>query len=95
MTDDDRSTDRKLTLEWVQQPDGSRALVFDAKTWTVFDSANTAKGETAQHVISASVATCFAEMPCASLQLRLVPGPDISQWSRFGQLPGPSGLGSY
>jgi hypothetical protein len=54
----DRSNDRKLTLEWVQQPDGSRALVFDAKTWAVFERAADAKGKTAQHVISAAVAEC-------------------------------------
>ena len=52
-----RSNDRKLTLEWVQQPDGSRALVFDAKTWAVFERSRM-KGKTAQHVISAAVAEC-------------------------------------
>jgi hypothetical protein len=27
---------RKLTLEWVHEPDGSRALVFDPATWAAF-----------------------------------------------------------
>jgi hypothetical protein len=59
MTDAGRSTARKLTLEWVQAPDGIRVLVFDARTWTLFDSAIAAKGKTAQQVISAAVAECF------------------------------------
>ena len=35
-----------------------RALVFDTKTWAVFEKAAAAKGQTASHMISTAVATC-------------------------------------
>ena len=50
--------DRKLTLDWVQQRDGSRAL-FDAGTWAAFQRAANAQEKNAPHVISAAVAECF------------------------------------
>jgi hypothetical protein len=53
------SDDRKLTIEWVQQPDGSRALVFDAKTWAVFEAVANDKGEDARHMINAAVSECL------------------------------------
>ena len=54
-----RNNARKLTLEWVQDPDGSRALVFDVKTWAVFERAANDKGKTAPQEISTAVATCL------------------------------------
>jgi hypothetical protein len=42
----------KVTLEWVQQEDSSRALVFDAKTWAAFDQAANSKGKTAHQLIT-------------------------------------------
>jgi hypothetical protein len=51
--------DRKLTLEWVKQPDGSRALVFDAKTWAAYEQAANAQGKTAQQIITTAVAGAF------------------------------------
>jgi hypothetical protein len=53
------SDDRKLTFEWVQQPDGSRALVFDAKTWAVFEAVAKDKGKGARHMISAAASECL------------------------------------
>ncbi len=51
--------DRKLTFDWVWQPDGSRALVFDAKTWAVFEAVAKDKGKDPRHMISAAVAECI------------------------------------
>jgi hypothetical protein len=51
--------DRKLTLEWVLHPDGSRALVFDAKTWAAFEAVAKDKGKDARHMISAAVTECL------------------------------------
>ena len=53
------SDDRKLTIEWVKQPDGSRALVFDAKTWAVFEAVANDKGKDPRHMISAAVSECL------------------------------------
>ena len=51
--------DRKLTLDWVQQRDGSRALVFDTGIWAAFQHAADAQEKNAPHVISTAVAECF------------------------------------
>jgi len=51
--------DNKLCFEWVQQPDGSRALVFDAQTWAIFQAVADEKGKDARHMISAAVAECL------------------------------------
>jgi hypothetical protein len=51
--------ERKITIEWVLQPDGSRALVFDAKTWAVFEAVANDKGKDARHMISAAVSECL------------------------------------
>jgi hypothetical protein len=50
---------RKLKLDWVQQRDGSRALVFDTNTWATFRRAADAQEKAAPHIISAAVAECF------------------------------------
>jgi hypothetical protein len=50
---------RKLTLEWVEQPDGSRALVFDAETWAAYERAANAEGKTAHQIITTGVAGAF------------------------------------
>jgi hypothetical protein len=54
-----RNGDRKLTLEWVGEPDGSRALVFDAKTWTAYEQIANAQGKTARQLITTAVAEAF------------------------------------
>jgi hypothetical protein len=46
---------RRLTLEWIQLEDGSRALVFDADTWAAFEKAAQAQGKTAHQLISTAV----------------------------------------
>jgi hypothetical protein len=46
----------KLTLEWVKLREGSRALVFDAKTWAVYEEAAKARGKTARQMITTAVA---------------------------------------
>ena len=45
----------KLTLEWIKLRKGSRALVFDAKTWAVYEEAAKAKGKTARQMITTAV----------------------------------------
>jgi hypothetical protein len=50
---------RKLTLEWVHEPDGSRALVFDPATWAAYETVAAAKGQTASQMIVTAVAGCF------------------------------------
>ena len=45
----------KLTLEWVKLREGARALVFDAKTWAVYEEAAKAKGKTARQMITTAV----------------------------------------
>ena len=46
----------KLTLEWVKLREGARALVFDAKTWAVYEEAARARGKTARQMITTAVA---------------------------------------
>ena len=50
---------RKLTLQWIKQPDGSRALVFDAQTWAAYERAANAQDKTAQQIITTAVAGAF------------------------------------
>jgi hypothetical protein len=50
------NNDRRLSPEWVEKPDGSRALVIDAKTWAAYEQAANAKGKTAHQVITTAVA---------------------------------------
>jgi hypothetical protein len=51
------SGDNKLTLEWVKLGEGARALVFDAKTWAVYEEAAKTKGKTARQIITTAVAS--------------------------------------
>jgi hypothetical protein len=48
-----------VALEWVEPKDGSRALVFDPKTWAVFEQSATAKGKTAHQLITTAVTTAL------------------------------------
>jgi hypothetical protein len=50
------SDGNKLTLEWVKLGEGARALVFDAKTWAVYEEAARARGKTARQMIITAVA---------------------------------------
>lgn len=68
--------DRKLTLEWVQQLDGSRALVFDAATWAVFEKAAQSQGKTAQQMISTAVAASFGTILTDNYALNRFLGAD-------------------
>jgi hypothetical protein len=47
---------RRLRPGWVEQPDGSRALVIDAKTCAAYEQAANAKGKTTYQIITAAVA---------------------------------------
>ena len=47
---------RRLGNGWVEEADGSRALVIDAKTWAAYEQAANAKGKTAYQVITTDVA---------------------------------------
>ena len=48
----------KLSLEWVIA-DGCPALAFDKPTWALYEQAAAERGQTAQHMIAASVAAAF------------------------------------
>jgi hypothetical protein len=50
---------RKLTLEWTELRDGSRALIFDPDTWAVYEKAAAAQNKTAKQIISTAVAGAF------------------------------------
>jgi hypothetical protein len=52
----------KLSLEWVILADGCPALAFDKPTWAIYEQAATARGQTAQHMIAASVAAAFGHI---------------------------------
>lgn len=51
---------KKLSLEWVMLPDGRPALAFEPDTWTVFEETAQARGQSAQQMISTSVAAGLA-----------------------------------
>jgi hypothetical protein len=52
----------KLSLEWVILADGCPALAFDKPTWATYEQAAGARGQTAQHMIAASVAAAFGQV---------------------------------
>jgi hypothetical protein len=45
----------KLTLEWVKTDDGRVALVFDARTWKVFEDAARSREQSPEHMILRAV----------------------------------------
>jgi|SRR5271166_6557584 len=49
----------KLSLEWVILANGCPALAFDKATWAIYEQAAAERGQTAQHMIAASVAAAF------------------------------------
>jgi hypothetical protein len=51
----------KLTLEWVQAPDGI-ALVFDHPTWKVFEKVAHDREQSAQHMIVRAVVGCLGDI---------------------------------
>jgi hypothetical protein len=48
--------DSRLRPAWVEEPDGSHALVIDAKTWAAYEQAANARGKTARQIITAAAA---------------------------------------
>ena len=52
----------KLSLEWVILSDGYPALAFDKPTWVIYEQAAAERGQTAQHMIAASVAAAFGHV---------------------------------
>jgi hypothetical protein len=52
--------DNKLTLEWLKLADGRMALVFDQKTWAVYQDNAKALGKSAEQVIVTAVAGSLA-----------------------------------
>jgi hypothetical protein len=52
----------KLSLEWVILSNGCPALAFDKPTWAIYEQAATERGQTAQHMIAASVAAAFGHI---------------------------------
>ena len=49
----------KLSVEWVILPDGRPALAFDKPTWLIYEKAAAARRQTAQQMITASVAAAI------------------------------------
>src|SRR5271166_4689519 len=52
----------KLSLEWVILANGCPALAFDKATWAIYEQAASERGQTAQHMIAASVAAAFGQV---------------------------------
>jgi hypothetical protein len=53
--------DRKLGLEWVQEPDGM-SLFFDKATWEAFKLVAHAREQSAEHMILRAVAGCLGSI---------------------------------
>ena len=51
----------KLCLEWVKDPD-EIALVFDAKTWKVFERVANEREQSAEHMILRAVVGCLGDV---------------------------------
>jgi hypothetical protein len=51
----------KLTLEWVKGPNDV-ALVFDAKTWKVFEDVAAKREQSAEHMILRAVVGCLGSI---------------------------------
>ena len=49
----------KLVLEWTILPGGRPALAFDKETWIVYEETAAPRGQTAQQIITASVAAAL------------------------------------
>jgi hypothetical protein len=49
----------KLVLEWATLSDGRPALAFDKATWLVYEETAATRGQTAQQMITASVAAAL------------------------------------
>jgi hypothetical protein len=52
----------RLSLEWVILANGCPALAFDKPTWAIYEQTATERGQTAQHMIAASVAAAFGHI---------------------------------
>jgi hypothetical protein len=52
----------KLTLTWTMTPDGEPALVFDRKTWALFEQAAALKGTAADHFICKAIADALGTL---------------------------------
>lgn len=53
----------KLSLEWFKGgPDGRVALIFDAKTWQVFETVANDREESAEHMITRAVVHCLGSI---------------------------------
>jgi hypothetical protein len=48
-----------LSLEWIMLPNGRPALAFDKPTWKVYEDAAATRRQTAQQMITASVAAAI------------------------------------
>lgn len=51
----------KLSLEWVKHPD-EVALVFDTKTWKVFEEAANKHEQSAEHMILRAIVGCLGDV---------------------------------
>jgi hypothetical protein len=64
--------DNKLTLEWVQGTDGV-ALVFDKRTWKIFEDAAKAREQSAKHMILSAVVGTIGPIPHGQLRSEPLP----------------------
>jgi hypothetical protein len=51
----------KLTLEWVESPNDV-ALVFDKRTWRIFEQAANREDRSAKHMITRAVVGCLGSI---------------------------------
>ena len=57
----DTEPHNKLSLEWVKGPDGI-ALVFDKRTWNVFEQAASRNEQSGKHMITRAVVGCIGSI---------------------------------
>src|SRR5215813_12695927 len=61
----------KLTLEWAKgSPDGHVALIFDTKTWNIFEIVAEQQKQTAENMIKRAVISSIDDMPADGMVLK-------------------------
>ena len=51
----------QLSIEWVETP-GDIALVFDKRTWKVFEEVANSQEQSTKHMITRAVVACLGEI---------------------------------
>jgi hypothetical protein len=68
----------KLSLEWFKGgPDGKVGLIFDAKTWKLFEDVAAKQEQSAEHMITRAVVNCLGSITEDNMVLnRILRGSD-------------------